>query len=109
MQENPEVILETCFMVYSSLAYKVCKRQDLMNNLENTLNKHLKFILSQKSTLLKARICQLLGYYLDILFKNNSDSFLLVVDLLFNSLSETGFERVVAVQSLDSLMCLLDN
>ena len=30
MQENAEIIIETCMMVYCSLSYAVCKRYDLI-------------------------------------------------------------------------------
>ena len=57
MQENSEIIIETCMMVYCSLSYAVCKRYDLIQIFEDILHSHFDFIMSQNSVLLKVRIC----------------------------------------------------
>ena len=51
----------------------------------------------------------LLGYYADMLFKDNPQAFKNIIDFLINSLSFTGEYRVIALQSADTLNTIISD
>lgn len=59
------------------------------------------------SVLLRARMSLLLGYYADMLFTAHPAAFLKVIDFLLLSLSLGGGEKVVALQSADTLSTVI--
>ena len=49
----------------------------------------------------------LLGYYADMLFTHNEAAFLKVIEFMFNSLQLGGKEKVIALQSADTLSTVI--
>jgi hypothetical protein len=59
--------------------------------------------------LMKARMSLLLGYYADMLFIKYESAFIKVMDFLIESLSLTGLQKVVALQSADTLNTIVSD
>ncbi len=51
----------------------------------------------------------LLGYYADMLFEKYPDAFLKTIDFLIRSLAYTGNEKVIALQSADTLNTIISD
>lgn len=51
----------------------------------------------------------LLGYYADMLFSKYEEAFLKVMNFLFTSVSLTGEQKVVALQSADTLSTIISD
>jgi hypothetical protein len=61
------------------------------------------------SILMKARMSLLLGYYADMLFLKYDHAFVKVMDFLLESLSLSGPQKVVALQSADTLNTIISD
>lgn len=59
--------------------------------------------------LLKVRMSLLLGYYADMLFIKYESAFIKVMDFLLESLSLSGKQKVVALQSADTLNTIISD
>ena len=59
--------------------------------------------------LMKARMSLLLGYYADMLFQKYETAFVKVMDFLLESLSLSGAQKVVALQSADTLNTIISD
>lgn len=51
----------------------------------------------------------LLGYYADMLFKKDNDKFIIAMNFLIESLSFTGDQKVIALQSADTLNTIISD
>ena len=51
----------------------------------------------------------LLGYYADMLFKNDRNKFLIAMRFLITSLSYTGDLKIIAMQSADTLNTIISD
>ena len=58
---------------------------------------------------MKARMSLLLGYYADMLFQKYETAFVKVMDFLLESLSLSGAQKVVALQSADTLNTIISD
>jgi len=81
---------------------------------ENVLALNIDQILGQTassdpmaSILLRSRMSLLLGYYADMLFSRHEDVFLKVINFLISSVALHGKEKVIALQSADTLSTII--
>lgn len=51
----------------------------------------------------------LLGYYADMLFKKYPEAFLKIINFLITSISLTGANKVIALQSADTLNTIISD
>jgi hypothetical protein len=58
---------------------------------------------------MKSRMSLLLGYYADMLFLKYESAFIKVMDFLLESLSLSGPQKVVALQSADTLNTIISD
>lgn len=103
MQSSPELIAETALVSLTLIAYVLPRRADLVPIFDSSLGQNIDAILSQGSVLLRARMSLLLGYYADMLFGRDEQAFIKSIDFLFRSVSLTGPQKAVALQSADTL------
>ncbi len=105
----PEIIGETCIVALTSISYILPRRRDLIPLFEKTLGDNLEQILSQNSIILRCRMSLLLGYYADMLFKKDNTKFITAMNFLIKSLSFTGEQKVIALQSADTLNTIISD
>lgn len=113
---SKEIIAETCLVALTTISYILPRRKDLVPVFENVLAMNIDQILGQKlvtdgnqmgSILLRSRMSLLLGYYADMLFSKHEDVFLKVINFLISSVALHGSEKVVALQSADTLSTII--
>ncbi len=76
---------------------------------EQVLAKNIDKILNEGSILLRARMSLLLGYYADMLFLKYDEAFNKVIDFLIKSVALLGDQKVVALQSADTLNTIISD
>ena len=103
-------------MALTTISYVLPRRKDLVPVFENVLALNIDQILGQKivtegnkvgSILLRARMSLLLGYYADMLFSKHDDIFIKVFNFLISSIALHGGEKVIALQSADTLSTII--
>lgn len=109
LQQPPEIIAETCMVALTAISYILPRRNDLIPMFEKTLGNNLDSILHKNSVILQARMSLLLGYYADMLFRENQEGFKNIVDFLIKSLSFVGGSKVIALQSADTLNTIISD
>jgi hypothetical protein len=111
-----EIIAETCLVALTTISYVLPRRKDLVPVFENVLALNIDQILGQKivtegnkvgSILLRARMSLLLGYYADMLFSKHDEIFIKVFNFLISSIALHGGEKVIALQSADTLSTII--
>lgn len=109
-----EIIAETCLVALTTISYIIPRRKDLVPLFENVLALNIDQILGQTassdpiaSILLRSRMSLLLGYYADMLFSRHEDVFLKVINFLISSVALHGKEKVIALQSADTLSTII--
>lgn len=113
LKSPPEIQAETSIVALTTLSYVLPRRADLLPVFQEVLANNIDRILGigqaqgSTSVLLKVRMSLLLGYYADMLFTQHPEPFLKVIDFLFMSLSLSGVEKVVALQSADTLSTVI--
>jgi len=114
---TPEIIAETCLVALTTISYILPRRGDLVPIFEEILATNIDSIvgnINQNETnsgmiLLKARMSLLLGYYADMLFRKYPEAFTKIIDFLIQSLALTGNQKVVALQSADTLNTIISD
>lgn len=103
-------------MALTTISYILPRRADLVPIFEEVLAINIDRILGVNVTnadvgtiLMKSRMSLLLGYYADMLFTKYESAFLKVMDFLLESLSLTGSQKVVALQSADTLNTIISD
>jgi hypothetical protein len=93
----------------TAISYILPRRNDLVPYFEKILAENIDKILSEQSILLRVRMSLLLGYYADMLFKKYPDAFLKIINFLIQSISLTGDQKVIALQSADTLNTIISD
>jgi hypothetical protein len=93
----------------TAISYILPRRADLVPYFEKTLIENIDAVLSQDSILLRSRMSLLLGYYADMLFRDHHEAFMKIVNFLISSVSLTGNEKVIALQSADTLNTIISD
>jgi len=93
----------------TTISYILPRRADLVPIFENVLANNIDKILSEGSILLRARMSLLLGYYADMLFEKHRNAFLKTIDFLIKSVALIRDERVIALQSADTLNTIISD
>lgn len=107
--------METCLVALTTISYILPRRTDLVPIFEEVLALNIDRILGVGSgpdisiILMKVRMSLLLGYYADMLFVKYEPAFIKVMDFLIESLSLTGLQKVVALQSADTLNTIVSD
>ncbi len=113
MGTSPEIIAETCLVALTTISYILPRRTDLVPIFEESLALNIDRILCPGGEigqiLMKARMSLLLGYYADMLFLKYEEAFVKVMDFLLESLSLNGPQKVVALQSADTLNTIISD
>jgi hypothetical protein len=93
---TPEIIAETCLVALTNISYILPRRSDLVPVFEEVLAINIDALLgignysAGASSLLRARMSLLLGYYADMLFPRYQEAFLKVIDFLIHSITLIG-------------------
>ena len=110
---SQEIIAETCLVALTTISYILPRRTDLVPIFEEVLALNIDRILANGpevgNVLMKARMSLLLGYYADMLFLKYDHAFVKVMDFLLESLSLNGIQKVVALQSADTLKTIISD
>jgi hypothetical protein len=110
---SQEIIAETCLVALTTISYILPRRSDLVPIFEEVLALNIDRLLGNGSEigniLMKARMSLLLGYYADMLFQKYETAFVKVMDFLLESLSLSGAQKVVALQSADTLNTIISD
>ncbi len=109
LHNTPEIIAETSLLALTAISYILPRRADLVPVFENALANNIDKILSERSILMRARMSLLLGYYVDMLFEKNRSAFLKTVDFLIKSVALVKEEKVIALQSADTLNTIISD
>lgn len=102
-------------MALTTISYILPRRTDLVPIFEEVLAINIDRILGIGASaevgvvLMKARMSLLLGYYADMLFTKYESAFVKVMDFLLESLSLNGPQKVVALQSADTLNTIISD
>ena len=109
LQSNPEIIAETCLVALTTISYILPRRSDLVPIFDKSLAENIDFILGQGSIILRARMSLLLGYYADMLFQKYPAAFIKTINFLISSMNLTKHEKVIALQSADTLNTIISD
>jgi hypothetical protein len=109
LNSPPEITSETCLVALTAISYILPRRNDLVPLFEQVLAKNIDKILNEGSILLRARMSLLLGYYADMLFLKYDEAFNKVIDFLIKSVALLGDQKVVALQSADTLNTIISD
>lgn len=109
LQNTPEIIAETSLLALTAISYILPRRADLVPIFEKALALNIDRILSEGSILLRCRMSLLLGYYVDMLFEKYSQAFLKTIDFLIRSVALIKEEKVIALQSADTLNTIISD
>jgi hypothetical protein len=109
LKSNQEIIGETCLVALTAISYILPRRTDLVPLFERVLAENIEGILGKGSVLLRVRMSLLLGYYADMLFANHRNAFLKTMDFLIQSIGLTKEEKVIAIQSADTLNTIISD
>ena len=114
---EPEFIVESCLVALTVMSYILPERKDLTLLFTDCMQVNINEMLERKSILpdfthlqvakaviVRVRLSLMIGYYGDLLFENQLDSFKKTTSFLFESVGIVeGPERVVGLQSIDTL------
>ena len=111
---TPEIITETCLVALTTISYILPRRGDLVPVFEEILAQNIDTLLGVSmsgttSVLLRSRMSLLLGYYADMLFNKFPEAFFKVIDFLVQSVGLLGEQKVVALQSADTLNTIISD
>mmetsp|Transcript_26388 Transcript_26388/g.23311 ORF Transcript_26388/g.23311 Transcript_26388/m.23311 type:complete len:125 (+) Transcript_26388:1427-1801(+) len=67
---HAEIRVESCLLVLSVMSYAISRRSDLMIMLEKLFIEYQEYFLEKSNSIIKARMCLLLPYYSETLFKD---------------------------------------
>jgi len=99
--------VDTSLIILTTLCYVICKRPDIIEEIEALLANYKEYFLGDKSdALIKSRVCLFLGYYFEIIFqrKNQKEFVELQLEFLVNCLSLQAPEvRAISEQAVDAL------
>ena len=97
---DPVFITDTCLLALTCMSYTIPQREDLVNMFEATVSSNVNTFLlrhpiagndvdvmeAAKTVILRSRFGLLLGYYADMLFKNNPEAFKKTLEFLLESI-----------------------
>ena len=106
---SDEDLIDISLIVLTMVSYALPKRDELKNRFIEICEKVTKPIMERESLLLNWRLTILLGYYIDILYKNNENIFYEVISLLINSLNWDKANMALAFQSADTLNTIIND
>jgi len=95
-----EGIIETCLTVLSTIGDATYARVDLIFIIENTLAKIFSEILDNSTLLVKCRVALMLGYYIEILYPNDQNPFITLMEFLMKGLTA---KTALSLQCADTL------
>lgn len=106
---TPEDRIDVCLMMLTMVSYALPKDDLLKEKYTQVIENVTQPILNQKNLLLNCRLTIMLGYYMDILYKKDNDTFLTLLDLFLSSLTSDEKDRALAIQSSDTLNTIIND
>ena len=104
---TPEEHIDTCLVSLTIMSYVLPKKPQISNEFVKTIDAVTQTILDRDSHLLECRLSLFLGYYIDILYRNDDGTFLRVLQLLVTSMDSN--KKALAHQSLDTLNTIISD
>ena len=104
---TPEEHIDTCLVSLTIMSYVLPKKPQISNEFVKTIDAVTQVILDRDSHLLECRLSLFLGYYIDILYRNDDSTFLRVLQLLVTSMDSS--KKALAHQSLDTLNTIISD
>jgi hypothetical protein len=102
-----EELIDTSIIVLTIVSYALPKKTNIAEKFVEVVDKTTNIILDMKNPLLDCRLSLFLGYYIDILYKEDEATFLGVLKMLVNSLNSEQLS--LAHQSSDTLNTIISD
>lgn len=97
--------IDTAICYLTLLSYAIPKKPELCGRFKQAIEVCTNPIIASTNTLLKCRLTLLLGYFIDILYKNDDQIFIAVLEMLVTSIGST--ELALAHQAADTLKTII--
>ena len=104
-----EQLIDICLLVLTMVSYALPKDDALKVRFTKTVEKVTLPILERNNLLLECRLTIMLGYYIDILYKDDEEVFFKVIGMFLNSLSSGPEKLALAHQSADTLNTIIND
>jgi len=104
-----EDMMDVSIMVLTMISYALPKNEALKKRFTEVLEKTTKPIMDKKDLILNCRLTCLLGYYIDILYKDQPDVFNSVIKMFITSLNQQEETLALTYQSSDTLNTIIND
>ena len=101
--------IDCSIMMLTMSSYALPKDDNLREKFTVVVEKITQPIMQMNSLLLNCRLTIMLGYYMDILYRQNEDVFLSLLEMFMNSLSSSTDCMALAIQSADTLNTIVND
>jgi hypothetical protein len=101
--------IDVAIMMLTMSSYALPKDDNLKKRFIEVVEKVTMPIMNIKSLLLNCRLTIMLGYYMDILYKENDEDFWNLLDMFMSSLSGGEDCKALAIQSSDTLNTIIND
>lgn len=102
-----EELIDVSILALTVLSYSLPKKMEFVGEFVRIIDTITQPLLSRDSELLECRLSLFLGYYIDILYKEDQSTFLGVLKLLVESLMSN--KKALANQSSDTLQTIISD
>lgn len=102
-------MMDVSIMVLTMISYALPKNEALKKRFTEVLEKTTKPIMDQQDLILNCRLTCLLGYYIDILYKDQPDVFNSVIKMFITSLNQQEETLALTYQSSDTLNTIIND
>lgn len=106
---SDEDLIDVSILTLTMVSYALPKDATLKSRFISIVEKVTKPILDRNSLLLNCRLTIMLGYYIDILYKNDESVFFQVINMFINSLTSGEDALALAHQSADTLNTIIND
>lgn len=106
---SDEELIDCSLLTLTMISYALPKNLDLKNRFTETIERITQPIMQRNSLLLNCRLTIMLGYYIDILYKEDNGTFLNVIKMFIDSLNTSEDNLALAHQSADTLNTIIND
>lgn len=106
---SDEELMDVSLLTITMISYALPKQEKLKQRFIDISEKITRPIMERNSTLLNCRLTIMLGYYIDILYKDDESIFFDVISMFIQSLSSTEENYALAFQSADTLNTIIND
>ena len=104
-----EELIDVSLLTITMISYALPKQEKLKNRLIEIWEKITRPIMDKRNTLLNWRLTIMLGYYIDILYRDDESIFFDVISMFIESLTSDEENYALAYQSADTLNTIIND